>query len=444
ATAPAAPRGGPTRADLALPDGVHPRLRAWALGRVGQVQVRAVPAEAASAASAAASTTSAAGRPAGAGRSGAGLAADGYAMALLAHIRHGGYDYTLAPGLAPPGVDALDNFWLERKQGFCEHYAVAFVVALRALGVPARVVTGYQGGHVNPVDGVFEVRQSDAHAWAEYWREGAWIRVDPTAAVAPERVRQTLRLRPPPGLVAGTLGRFDPGVAAQIARLRQLWSAADHRWNQWVLDHDRQRQLDLLRRLGWAEVDTLGLARVLLVGLAGLGLAGALWAGWDGRRSVVTRPRRDAWLQLWLQCQAELRRSGLALPAHATPAAAARQAHERWGDAAAGLADALQALEHWRYAPAAAGQDSAHGAAALRPLQRRLRDALADLHLGDLHLATPHVAGPHVAGPHPGRQPPGQVQPAGSTPPPRVHALRRAFDRLRCRFYVRTGVRLGW
>jgi hypothetical protein len=334
------PRSGSPSDALALPDGAYLRTRAWAQGRVGQVQVSA-PAGTSIDTSGAPATPPA--------RSPGGLAADGYAVAVLAHIRNGGYDYTLAPGAVLPGVDALDDFWLDRKQGFCEHYAVALVVVLRSLGVPARIVTGYQGGHVNAIDGVLEVRQSDAHAWAEYWRDGEWVRVDPTAAVAPERVRRNLRLRPPPGLMVGALGRIDPGLIAQLAQLRQLWSAADHRWNQWVLDRGRQRQLELMRRLGWQDVDAFALARALLIGLASLGLAGAIWAAWDGRRSVA-RPRRDAWLTGWTRLKQALTSAGIELPPQATPRSAALAATQRWGNGADALARALDTLERLRYA----------------------------------------------------------------------------------------------
>ena len=109
------------------------------------------------------------------------------AMVLMEHIRGAGYSYTL--NAAPYGRNAIDEFWLDRKEGFCEHYAAAFVVLMRALDVPARVVTGYQGAEPVPVDGYYVVRQSSAHAWAEYWLAGTgWVRADPTAAVAPERI----------------------------------------------------------------------------------------------------------------------------------------------------------------------------------------------------------------------------------------------------------------
>ncbi len=93
----------------------------------------------------------------------------------MRHIRNGGYTYTLTPGAYAEdgGLDAIDEFWLDRRQGFCEHFAAAFVVAMRAMGVPARVVTGYQGADAATVDGYTIVRQSNAHAWAEYWQQGA-------------------------------------------------------------------------------------------------------------------------------------------------------------------------------------------------------------------------------------------------------------------------------
>jgi protein-glutamine gamma-glutamyltransferase len=107
--------------------------------------------------------------------------------AVLQHLRDSEYLYTLEPGTY--GKHAVDEFWLERKLGFCEHFAASLVVVLRAMDVPSRVVTGYQGTDAIPVDGYHIVRQSNAHAWAEYWQPGeGWVRVDPTAAVSPDRI----------------------------------------------------------------------------------------------------------------------------------------------------------------------------------------------------------------------------------------------------------------
>src|SRR4029077_19839500 len=171
--------------------------------------------------------------------------ADGQTLAnaLLRRIATGGYQYTLTPG--DYGRDAVDEFWLDRKEGFCEHFAAAFVVIMRSLDVPARVVTGYQGADSQPVDGYYIVRQSYAHAWAEYWQEGrGWVRADPTAAVAPDRIARSRNLAPAPGLVAGTIGRLDPQL---LATLRGAWEALNNRWNQSVLNYSRGQQFDLLK-----------------------------------------------------------------------------------------------------------------------------------------------------------------------------------------------------
>ena len=166
---------------------------------------------------------------------------------VLRHIRTGGYSYTLAPG--DYGRDAIDEFWLDRKNGFCEHFAAAFVVVMRALGVPARIVTGYQGADPTPVDGYYVVRQSSAHAWAEYWQAGARLgprRPDRRGGARPHR--RSRSLAPQPGLVAGAFGSDEPGALAQ---LRARWEALNNRWNQWVLNYTRGQQLDLLKNLGF-------------------------------------------------------------------------------------------------------------------------------------------------------------------------------------------------
>lgn len=265
------------------------------------------------------------------------------AQRLLDHIREEGFVYTLSPGRSD--AEPVDEFWLDRRQGFCEHYASAFVVIMRGWGVPARIVTGYQGGRVNPVNGVLEVRQSDAHAWAEYWNPWrGWVRVDPTAAIAPERVQRTERLAAPRGLVGTTIAGFNPAL---IERLQAMWGAADHRWNQWVLGYSRDGQRQLLRHLGWDTPDPAALGRALAGGLGVLMLGAAIVLAVVSRR----RQRPDPWLAAWQAMRGQLARRGLALPAHATPQAAAEAAQARWGAAAGPLAQALLAYADWRYAP---------------------------------------------------------------------------------------------
>lgn len=262
---------------------------------------------------------------------------------LLAQLRQGGYRYTLEPGRF--GRDSADEFWFERRAGFCEHIAASSVILLRAMGVPARVVTGYQGGERNPVDGLWSVRQSDAHAWAEAWLPArGWTRVDPTAAVQPERIAAFERLRPAPGLLADAMVQVSPSLALQLGR---VWEALDYRWKQWVLDYNQQRQLDLLQWLGIDDADPNQLLRLLSGLLAALGLLAAGRACWRLRS-------RDPWLALLQRARHRLRRAGYAVAPQATPRQLAQllatdgPAGQRFAPLQAWLLE----LERQRYDPA--------------------------------------------------------------------------------------------
>ena len=153
--------------------------------------------------------------------------------AVLDHFRRGGYGYTLEPPAL--GRHSIDEFLFDTRLGFCEHYASAFVFLMRLLEVPARVVTGYQGGEQNPVDGFMTVRQSDAHAWAEVWLQGqGWVRIDPTSVVAPVRIQSGA------GEVARQAGRGSTATGTDVPWLRALrynWEAVENSWNQWVLTY---------------------------------------------------------------------------------------------------------------------------------------------------------------------------------------------------------------
>ncbi|MCA1858112.1 DUF3488 and transglutaminase-like domain-containing protein [Massilia oculi] len=174
--------------------------------------------------------------------------------AVLRQFREQPFSYTLEPPLL--GRHSVDEFLYGTRAGFCEHYSGAFVFLMRAAGIPARVVTGYQGGELNPLDGYFTVRQSDAHAWAEVWLHGhGWVRVDPTAAVAPERVRRNLAAAVPPPAPFGIdalrgLSLFDGGGNALLGRLRHALGAVNNGWNQWVLNYTPERQRGFLQALG--------------------------------------------------------------------------------------------------------------------------------------------------------------------------------------------------
>ncbi|MDO9074095.1 MAG: transglutaminaseTgpA domain-containing protein [Rubrivivax sp.] len=267
------------------------------------------------------------------------------AGAVLQHIRSGEYTYTLEPG--PYGTvnerDAIDEFWLDRKLGFCEHFASAFVVIMRALDVPARIVTGYQGTDPDVQDGWYVVRQRNAHAWAEIWQAGTgWIRVDPTAAVAPERVQRGRSLVAPPGFVAGAVNSLDPALAE---RLRKAWETVNNRWNQWVLNYSRGQQFDLLRELGFEAPSWEDLAKLLVLVASAVALAGAGWAWWD-------RHRQEPWQRLQQRVLRRLQVLGVTVRPHHPPRERAARVRAALGPAGEDAARLLEELDRQRYAQA--------------------------------------------------------------------------------------------
>lgn len=154
--------------------------------------------------------------------------------------------YTLQPPLL--GRDAIDEFIFSTKRGFCEHYASSFVFLMRAADVPARVVAGYLGGEINPIDGHLAVRQMDAHAWAEIWIQGeGWRRIDPTASIAPNRVEQGLQASLPEGEALPAMLRPE---LDWLRAIRYRWDAIDYTWNRWVLGYNEERQRQVLKTLG--------------------------------------------------------------------------------------------------------------------------------------------------------------------------------------------------
>jgi transglutaminase-like putative cysteine protease len=171
------------------------------------------------------------------------------------------FRYTLQPG-ALTGDNRIDQFLFDTRRGFCEHYAGAFVFLMRAAGIPAHVVIGYQGGVRNPLDGYYVIRQEDAHAWAEVWlpRQG-WVRVDPTAAVDPARVDQGVSAALPTNEVPGYLFERHPW----LNDMRNTWDAVNNGWNQWVLAYGPELQARFFNSVGLRYGDWMQLALVLLL-----------------------------------------------------------------------------------------------------------------------------------------------------------------------------------
>jgi protein-glutamine gamma-glutamyltransferase len=206
----------------------------------------------------------------------------------IEYFRRERLQYTTEPPLL--GRDSVDEFLFLTRQGFCEHFSSAFVFLLRAAGVPARVVTGYQGGDLNPVDGKFTVRQSDAHAWTEVFLAGrGWIRVDPTALSVPGRVDAGL---------ARAVSASDPlpllmrSELEWLRGLRNNWEALSSQWNLLVLGYNPDRQRELMSWLGMRDADWLELTSTLLavLGVFVLGLF-----AWMLRRFVRPDPVQAAW-----------------------------------------------------------------------------------------------------------------------------------------------------
>lgn len=219
---------------------------------------------------------------------------------LLAHFRSSALLYTLNPPLL--SSDTIDEFLFDTRSGFCEHFASAFVFVARAAGVPARVVTGYQGGEQNPVDGSLVVRQSDAHAWAEVWlKDRGWMRIDPTAESNPSRIDD--------GIGTALAGEFGLPFMIRadldwIQPLRYRWEAVSNAWNQWVLGYDPGRQRQLLGMLGLNSADRQQLAIFMFLLSALIVAALMLW--------VYVRPRDgDELDRKWRKLCAILARKGV-------------------------------------------------------------------------------------------------------------------------------------
>jgi len=216
-------------------------------------------------------------------------------------FRSSRFEYTLSPPIL--GSNSVDEFLFNTRQGFCEHFASSFVFLMRAAGVPARVVTGYQGGDTNPVDGYMVVRQADAHAWAEVWlAENGWTRVDPTAAAVPVRIELGITAARPRGAALPLLMRTG---SDWLKALRNNWEAVTNQWNQWVLGYNPDRQREMLTWLGVQQPSWQTMTVMLFWSVAGVLLLVAL-ALLRGIR------REDAVQSAWLRFCDKLASAGLA------------------------------------------------------------------------------------------------------------------------------------
>ena len=185
---------------------------------------------------------------------------------VLDTFRREPYVYTLRPNVLSE-QDSIDEFLFQSMRGFCEHYASAFVFIMRAAGVPARVVAGYQGGEINPINKTVIVHQFDAHAWAEVWLASrGWVRVDPTAAVSPQRIEFGLEeamASEGSFLSTALLSPLRYRSIPLLNTLRLRYDALTYQWQTWVVGFDNERQFHLLRSF-FGETTAKGFALVLL------------------------------------------------------------------------------------------------------------------------------------------------------------------------------------
>ena len=257
--------------------------------------------------------------------------------AVLTWFNRENFIYTMAPPLLKD--DTADEFLFDTRRGFCEHYASAFVVLLRSAGIPARVVTGYQGGAMNPRGNYMIVRQSDAHAWAEVLIDGRWQRYDPTAAVSPSRIENGLGGALPSGERVPFLARLE---ASWMKNLRLTWDALNHDWQRNVVGFNYQRQRSLWRE--W-RLDTLPPWQTAAMAAAALFAWAGLLAGW----LLFRRRRQERALVLWDDLCRRLARAGLPRQGHEGPVAFAQRAAQRWPQFAIAFAAIGQSFATLRY-----------------------------------------------------------------------------------------------
>ena len=260
-------------------------------------------------------------------------------QAALQMFNQGLFSYTLRPKLLDL-TNSVDDFLFNTKEGFCEHYASAFVVLMRAAGIPSRVVTGYLGGEKNYLNGYYRIKQSDAHAWAEvYYKNTGWTRVDPTGAIAPERIEQNLES----ALPDENLGGFFSGNTFFL-RLENSWYALNTAWFDWVLDFDQDKQMDLMKKLGFKAPDWRATVYILVGGV----LTGVIFISflyWRQSRNVIKEPIQKLYVR-FLQI---LEKDGLTIDSSEGPQELSERASKQFPSKANAIQEFLNTYIDARY-----------------------------------------------------------------------------------------------
>ena len=271
----------------------------------------------------------------------------------LDYFKTQGFSYTLEPPVLED-QDGMDDFLFSSKAGFCEHYATSFVLLMRAAALPARVVTGYLGGERHP-EGYWIVRQGDAHAWAEVWLGGqGWVRIDPTASVAPERIEGGAA-----AAVPDTANQLPAALRRDFGflhRARLSWDGVENRWNRWVLGFDANDQQKLLHALGWIGNQNLPLWGLVIFSLL-LSLAAIkLFQHWRAQ------PRYSAAQRMWLSFLQQLRQRGVEPLTNESPRALLRRLQRQHPELMPHAEAFVESYLEWNYAADAqhAMQQSQH------------------------------------------------------------------------------------
>ena len=257
--------------------------------------------------------------------------------------------YTLNPPLygGERGFTAIDDFLFDGRRGFCEHYAGATVLLLRASGIPARVVTGYQGGEYHP-SGYLIVRQSDAHAWVEVWIDGEWQRVDPTAAVAPDRIERGIQQSLPE--TERMLVNSQRWLS--FSGLNDAWEEANFSYTKWVIGFDRDRQKELLKGLGLDGMNPFAALGWMLLAITASGaLMGLAWWLWIKRNEQKVDPA----VRAWRVARSRLSKAGLEIDRHETASSVMTRAARRWPAHQSKFAEFARTYNTIRFAPEPGG-----------------------------------------------------------------------------------------
>lgn len=263
-------------------------------------------------------------------------------QAALDYFRENGFQYSLEPGKYDDRT-GLEDFLFKRRVGFCEHYAAAFCTLMRAAGVPARVVIGYQGGEVVNGAGYLIVRQSDAHAWAEVFISGkGWQRTDPTAALAPQRLTESLQTTLADGAEAAFAFGRNSWLGAAFQEVELAWDQVNYFWYDRVVQFDELKQQDLWSKLGLFQMSAteLGIGGLVLFGLP---LAALSW--WFRRRALHPDPA----VRLWMKFCDDLAKAGIKREPFEGPLAFARRAGETMPGKASQIARAADLYARYRY-----------------------------------------------------------------------------------------------